>query len=532
MPEGIDQLGTLRQDGTAAFTTLVEAIGGIREGAQALQRGLGDLGALAAPSAGADLADLGAPVRTARDAFAAEADPAHGEKLRAAITETRSHLDGIRRKGVYLTAVASITRTTAASMGLNSFDSYVENLPAISGALTSAARTVLSRFDAVTEREAGSAAAANEALRVLDDLAERIARAEREGSRLDAREREVTQRIGSASEQLVAETKAELGGLVRIIQFADQMDQRLDHVGQIAATPGLNALAAAQLAALAGDLDEILLQTDRTVDRLSRIADRAGAQLEASGVAGTVAETLAQRRAALDDALERSRHAADSAEAAREGARFLESALAEAAEAFDTPQANSAAISMSSINSMLLASRSGEARGALQTLSVAVREAAGDCMTALELSRKHLARIEEMNAGRSETAGESVDRLIHALESAAGALDDGARKATELERLTETGRAEARALAARLTEAETGVAPLRAIPDRLRAQADRLSRGATAPDPDQAAAVLSVYTMDCERAVHREVTGDGDAPPVVPQIAAGGADMDIDSIFF
>lgn len=528
MAKRAQELDRLSETGRTAFAGLIDTLGPIRARGSGLRERLEQIAEACAADGAQEPASLKGPIGATRAAFEAVIDGDRARELRQAVFGARAHLHEIRRKGVYLHAVASMTRTTAVSMGLSTFDTYAETLRTIASALIEGAERVLARLDDVSSREAAKLAAVAGAVDLLADLEAAIDVAEGTGAVLAERAQEVYAQAQSAAAKIAGDTQADLVGLIGLIQFSDEMSQRLDHAARIAAEPALPALLAAQIDALAEDLDRVLTEAAGRLGRLRGLADRALSQFDRSGIAGSAAGTLAQRRAAIDLALGRSERVNRAAAAAADSARAMETALGEASGSFATLRENAAAVTLSAINSALLAKRSSGANGALQTLSTAVRSAATECLAALDASTEQLEAVDRLNASYSDRVGKAASDLAAALDRAREALADKERAVEALRQTAADGHDTASELTAQIDAAERGLGPLGTLPDKLRRFATQAAIGAPEPDAERAAAVFAVYTMDRERAVHRAALG----LPGQPVVEASTADLDLDSVLF
>jgi hypothetical protein len=372
-------------------------------------------------------------------------------------------------------------------------------------------------------------------------LAGRLRGLSAEIARLDRQEAAAGVELSGAAEALNRDLQAEIVGLVALIQFADQMAQRLDHIGQIQAMgPECGRVVGAQLDGLHEDVEATLGEARQRLARLEGMTGSAAAQLEASGFAGAIARSAAARRDTLNATLKDSEPVERAATEANRNSAFLHKALGEVEEAFAALIHSNQDISQASINSMILAARvGGDNQSAFTNLAVAVKQAANECMDAITSGRAALDGAKASNETHNRALVEVSDGLAQALQAARDTLASSEAEQQALTELCQSGTGDATALAEAIGLAETSVAGLAQLLPLIRhliaATDDSID-----PPERRLAEIRGIYTMAREREIHDRLApegpqgADGAAPPETAPPAAENddGDDDLDDILF
>lgn len=494
----------------AGLARLLQVLAGQREGVQAL-----DL-------IEAAVTDLAAALDGATDA-------ALPPRVAAAVETARAALDEIGVRTRMLDAVANLTLVTAQSLNVPGFHDYVATLRELSA---SVGRTV-GRLDAVVlalrARRVAAGALLGTAQGRLAGVAARMADLHGQqaaSARLVAHSR---QQAADQALRLPAVAAHETDTLVRAMQFADAVAQRLDHLGTILAHEsgaGARALARAQAEALVADAGRVAQDVTASIAAIRAAAGDAARLLAADG--GAEAEGLAQGlelgRRMLDRLLAEAGVAMDAISQAAAEVSPLQALAADAVAEFAGVDQATAMIRLAAFNAALLSLAGGAGREAMNVLSVEVRDqaqacavAAGRCSAAIA----SLSQAQDMAAfagvgARMEALRQAIDRTATALEGATAAgAEVAALRRTTVEGLHHLDQAGAVALDA--------VARIRAATEGLVALAATWPRQAP-PGVGDLAALMPIYTMEAERVVHRRLFGLPEEVPPPPLAATGTAD--------
>ena len=387
----------LARDGVAAFSVAMDELKQLRS----LHKAIGDhLKTYAELASGADsdgdgctgvetlLSGLAALSSALRGVLAGLSEGEREDHVRAA----RSYLTAIGHDGRSLTTVATLTRTTAASLGVTTLSSYLEALVEIAASITVSAQNVCILLDQLEGREAGVLDRCGETADALEQLATRVDEQRDALDQLAAAERKLADSIIEKAGALTAEGKGHLKGLVTAMQFSDRFAQRLEHFAAMTEVEDghVARLAAAQARGIISDLEATAESVRSCMEGMNRLG-RSGAALFTEGaivsaitdgvalrmeILAPIVDDLGKTDAVIETLKEEAQHAAETAESAQ--------------ESFETLESSCKAVSIASINSMLLSRQNGATRGPLSVLSNEVRDTAVRCLAALGGSQASL----------------------------------------------------------------------------------------------------------------------------------------------
>lgn len=515
-----------------AFEALTDRLGAVQRAMGALSRQAGALAELlAAPDGAADPAKAVAEAAGALDV--ALARTATAEEVAAPVTAALAALEDVGREARMLDAVASLTQVTAQSLGAAGLEGYVAGLRAQIAALAGDARALDAGVRAIAAARAGAGRAGRSARAAVVAAARAVETARESSAGLAEAAAAFRGRISDEAAAATDAAQVETAALIAGVQFADELAQRLDHVGAIldgamGREPDAAALAAAQLRALADDGAAVCDRAADALARLETLGSRLAAAVGSSDGRDPAAALLTGRRAALAAASAREAETTSALAEVEDLAGRIAATVAGADARFAGLERSAAAINLAAINATLLTARSGAARAALGVLAEAVRDSAH---ASTERSRICRGAIAALSAGveaiGADEAAASAAVFRAALADSAAALDAADADASALGLLRD-GAADA---ASRLADAACGGRnALDAVRDALIAL-NRAADMQAAPGARGDAAALAcfepIYTMDRERAVHAAVAG---APRDLP--APSQAPAELDSILF
>ncbi|MFT7311535.1 MAG: hypothetical protein ACI853_002034 [Paracoccaceae bacterium] len=530
----------LARDGVNAFSDVTESLGRVRALQMQMTQDLATFADLAAVDDDADSDPLNVVLTrlVAMDRAITEYCALIGAgDTRNHTMHAEKHLMTIIRNGKTLAAVSTLTRTTAASYGIQTMNLYLENLRRIAGVIHEASDGVLDQLGTLQTREVETLSSCREGGKSIGTLLPQVQARKTALSALVTDEHKAAQTISTTSQSLGQDTKTELKTFISAIQFSDRMAQRLDHMAQMLSyeDPHLRQLAAAQATSISVDITAVGAQVRATIAALSRISKR-GAELFSQGaIAATIEHSLSTRAETVRVITADLSNVRRALEAARNDATLSRQTIDAAGEALLLLENGSREVANASVNSSLLAARSGEARGALATLSSEVRDTAMQCLKSVEGSKQALNALSEVSARAQDAlinAGNALDASVSAYQGQIGA---GRDRLDTLNTLRSSAGKSTQHLLALLDEVVISMDAVDGIARNLGQLSAELSQHASATDigtPDFALLkqIWDTYTMDEERSIHASFF------PNMPGISAiadtAPADDDIDDLFF
>jgi hypothetical protein len=507
-----------------AFARLIDVMGPIRDSGMRIAEFLGETAA----GATTGQHDLAGAAQLARSALGPLADEETMASRLSQATQARSVLDALRSRSVALRAIASLSKLTARSMGSDRFEDYTENLSRKSSDLGETATRVKETLGSVTDHIASAGTAAQDAIASLDILLEAVANQAQPPVPTGSGSDDV-RALAEAAIAIRDKLKADVNGLVSLMQFSDAYAQRMEHIETLAGQPALSAITRAQLGALAADTREAIAETQDRIARLSALAREAAGQFREDGMAADALRRASMHHAALDTAVRQAASVSRAANVVREGAEVLQGSMHVAREALAALQDQSEDIGLSAINSLLLARGDERTSKAMSNLAAAVGEHARSTSAELDECKRLMERLTE----GSETMASSIVTQAEALETILSA----ASRDLQAENIRAEGRraGESSALEAvgelerALNDATEAIAALRPVPLELEARMADHDAAADLPDRAAADAARTIYTMQRERDVHDAVLG---LEPGAEVSDGATDDTDIDDIFF
>ncbi len=449
------------------------------------------------------------------------------------INTTRTTLVRIAGNGRSLEAISTLTRTTAASLGVAKMDNFVQELKQTASRIRSDADDVLRGLENL---RAGFRQMAQSCRQALDDMQDLPAELDRDRTAIGTLERDearAASELSSRALRLVSGGKANLKVFVTAMQFSDRLAQRLDHLDQMLAMddPHVHEIARAQALDCRAAIQDIADEVRETMQDMARTG-REGATLFSEGaIADMIAETMSRRTQVIDAVraqVVRIDHLLD--EVQTDADRITQAGVA-ATESIDTLTDSSERLAAASVNSLLLASHIGDLGAPLIVLSKEVRQVATQCLEDVKACQQQindLTRDSEADHGQLSTASSQLTEAIKAQE---GLHASGEARLTRINTLRNTALGGAETLLTLVDEVDTGMAALDDVGRALGAlKVNAQGLNTVPPDPEFMARIWDMYTMEEERSVHRSLYPD--IPPAEDSPEAAPDEDDLDDLFF
>jgi hypothetical protein len=473
------------------------------------------------------LAVVEAGALSLREALAEGSTVAVPERLARAAFDSQSQLAEIASRTKQLDAVATLTLVAARSLDLPGFDDYVRDLRGLSALVRDDAGQLATAVADLRDRRETAAALYRQASLSLDRVVGIFASVADERASTEEGLKQSLRDVSALAARLPAVAEAEIEELVRAMQFADTVAQRLDHVRTIMShpAPAAQALAGAQIAALVAEIRET---GTRVAASLDRIATEAGAAVRVLSAgdgpqSSPAAQALNLGRKVLSEVAEGAQITLAAIAGTVEEAQALRALSDQAALRFTSLMHTTEAIHIAAVNAVLLARRDDGHERAMGVLSIEVRHQAGACAAASSSCRGSIGQLslpDDLQAFAAVAdSGASFRRAVGETE---GAVETAGLAMVELDRLREAAESSLERLAAATADARQALEALYRSADSLSHLSGSLPDGVPAGDRD-VAHLMDIYTMESERAVHRRLFGI--AQPVEPA-AAQPADAD------
>ena len=530
--------GELAAEAVAAFATVMDELGRIREFHAEICGNLDQFSDLVANGNGEDdaietlEADVGA-LATALQRFSTLAvSPEAHRRLRA----VRGELGTIDQCGQVLTAIASLMGTTVASLGLGNLGAFINELRKTVDDIQNSATAVTGHLDHLDERGARLLNSCNRAGFALGALPERVAAPRQRLDKLGAEERRAADAVTGRARQLTQDGRHHLKSFVSAMQFSDRLAQRLDHLSAMLgyADGHVARLAAAHAQSCSDDIACISADVRTTMGLLAELG-HAGAQVFSEGeLARTIAAALSARAELTQLVTEELSSVQKVVENAKAEAEYTTEMASATNASFDGLKDASKNLTLASFNSMLVSNRYSKACGPMKVLSKEVRQIASDCLGAVDRARSS---IGDMTSG-SEAAQQDLVTAAGALEERVGEFrgrtSAGEQRLADINAMRKTSQDCAQNLLYMVDAVTDSMARVDHVGSRLSTLATSLLEAQQTDAPVDAARISAIwdsYTMDEERQVHIKVFPD------IPSadLAAGPADTaddDIDDLLF
>lgn len=502
-------LAALRRESQAQFERLTEVLGRVNH---ALYDIGGDLDSLMA------LVD---EVETARSysgtlhgvcvGLSEHLSTAHcalnSSELSRAIGDGLDAVETLQLECRQLSAIASMTRVTGHSVRIDAIEDYIVSLRGMIQRLALSTHSVQDGLCSISK-------AVRRAITELGTASSRAHAANEDWMQgFDAPQ---IDNIGGAvrglSEQLSVTTQSNTGVLMTGIQFSDAFAQRLDHAQTIlCAAEGeasLNLLAAAQIAALTGDANDMLKATRTALEKLGAVGQTAVQSL-AGDTGERASELLAIWHAELDESNKVERLVAPALEAAMKAVKNIDAAIGASRENLQALSDTALEVSLATVNAGLLAMRSGTAKSAMNVLSTTVRERANACSDLKTRCLDSFAKIDAQtqNADFNQLAAEA-EQLRNLIIRADADLKLATEMFARLDAMQHTAQNSAMTLQCAV---EDGLEVLAGIPDYIKHIVSHMPNVGpmelTATEVAAFAKFEPLYTMDIERDIHAKLTG-------------------------
>lgn len=502
----------LAGEGTRRFAAVTGHLHDLRDMQTALIRDLEDYSNIVGEDDGAstdNIEYIGNAAKTMNEVLAAIAARLGDDKALQDLRDVKGYLHVVIRISQSLSAISKLTRTTAASHAITALNGYTQQLSLVAAEIRNRAEEVSDHTEELADRMNAMKKQIGNAQEVVFALVQVANTAIADGSEIARDSGRAAQTIQANAQALTESIKDKFKRFVSAIQFSDRLSQRLEHLTLILSheDPYAQRLSAAQ----ARDIAEHLREKSNDIrDLLDGLGDlgRSGMEIFVSSEIANEAERILEARSAIIGTIaqkvDRARQVLDSV---RDDVAVGKRLVVEASVAFESLETSSKTVGHASMNSTLLAARSGVARGPLATLSVAVRECASQCLAAVGGSKLSLNAFFARLADGMEDLLEAGDRLEVSLGKVKEAVAKGNGRLDRLNALRIDARERADRILGLLAEAAASNVAMGSIAEQLDLLAEAVDgpQPEVAPDPDLLARIWDLYTMDDERVVHAKM---------------------------
>ncbi|MCT4557598.1 MAG: hypothetical protein N4A61_06005 [Pelagimonas sp.] len=438
----------------------------------------------------------------------------------------------INGHGRSLSAISTLSRTTAASVGVAKMGLYL-------GELTETAKSI--RQDAsVVEGALSVLQSGFDQMRTLcnsvetgfKSLPDKLSLGRKRIVDLEHQERTAASQLSARATRLVSDSKKNLKNFVTAVQFSDRLAQRLDHIGQMLDMddPHTSHLAAENLRDCAKIMAEISVDLRRILDDAAHLG-RVGAELLSQGhIADLVSQAFTERETLIDMVTAEISDVDALLASVKADADAIAAAGEDAAASCEDLEESARRLFASSLNSLLLAARAGDRGAPLGVLATEVRSTANRCHSDVDLARELISQLAEFGAdGRNRLQEASVE-LSQSTSAHAELGVQGAHRLSEIDRL----RNDTLGLSQTLLMLIDGVHERMHVLDETGSQLVELSNSVHAdliipPTPTDLGNVWDLYTMEEERDIHRRLYPD--FAPEEAETTPSSSD-DLDDLFF
>ena len=508
IPLIVDRLELYRVRGGTAFAAFLTQLNTVREGSMAMTRTFEKLGdsCASASEAGAviqTLADRSDALSEALTGALAALDPA---ALRREIAQAQQSLDKLGPQSRRLSAVASFSAISSASVGGGGLSEHVALLRELSVSLKADCRVVMAHLSEVREALQTSCAYITQGTLVLDKLSHQL-----------------TQRIGSAGEgqvltqlststlatstKMLERTREHMRQLIGHMQFSDAYSQRLEHIITMVGDemPGGGPIATAQVQHLARDQNAVQTDMSQALRGLEHICKDAATTLGQNGFSTEATSAIDACNTALMVAVNAGNQIEDTVAEAGTRLSVIGEACESAKSKFAALRSVLAQLDTSAINVTLKSRTAGDGHKVLRTLATEVHDIAMETGQSIRVVEQHLNTIGALS--QADIYGPLTQELAEFKEVAATCGD----LKTQVNSIREDGEAvvaRGSALKKEIHLASLAIEPVGEITEMLEREALALAQWSDDhPDPDASenAAVFDLYTMERERVIHNLV---------------------------
>jgi hypothetical protein len=537
-----DALGQLSSDISSAFSIAFFELETIRTSAADLGAEVARLLAAAAHEGGGDgnTGSIEAFLQNATSAAEA-AESAAGaltnRSFQGALVSVAGSLHEMRKCVLELASVSSLTKITQPQQGEISerLTVFTETLDSRCQELRDSAwrsSDLVGKIQHQSGLARDGLTAIGQEFRGISDGA---GRQTRHLAELEAAHRAHMQAVGDDAGRLGTDVGRAVAELVGCLQFPDAFSQRVEHVraalqavdGASEAEAGaIAAVVAAQLRAMATALADVTDKANRALETLS-------AALRQSSVIGSRSEAIDPSDAWMDVSSRTNEAMLRSVARAREQLGTALALLAGLTGQIDTARTNLEAsvrlnreLETSVHNASIVAIRSGSSNSPLRFLAGAVKDVVERTSGQIDRIATALMHIRETSEALGATSLESDLQTLLRIQE--GAMQAGSEQEAMVEVVRET-RENLLAHASRLTGSATaGAHAFRAAGEHAGALGDLAEKVQRIAPPDEPVScdlgwLYALYTMEEERAVHRDVLG---LPAAAADEASESADLD------
>ncbi|SMX27482.1 Methyl-accepting chemotaxis protein 2 [Pelagimonas phthalicica] len=525
----------LAQDAVSAFGSVTDDLSKIRTLHSEITKQLNEFAELVASRNAVDnlLSNLQDKVDRMGEELRSFSGSLQKSETTRQMSDGRTVLQKISGQGRNLAAIATLTRTTAGSLGVTKIDRYLTELHQTAALIRSASTHVDGGLDGLVEGYDRMHASCDSASDAMGALPPKLAEGRAVLDQLSQEEARAAEQISTRADRLVQSGKSKLKSFVSAMQFSDRLAQRLDHIAFLLEMddPHITRIAKAQAADCTRDIADISGEVRDTMRAMADLG-RDGAALFSEGeIAALISEAMKRRDELLTMVSNEVVQVDAVLEAVHRDATEISQATQDAGEKFSQLLDAAERLSMASVNSLLLAARNGDKGAPLAVLASEVRQTATDCLADVAKCRKSLNGIMSSRDDARESLTKASEDLSSAISQHASIGKDSEDRLDQINSLSQTALDCAESLIAMVEAVHHSMSAVDAVGTALLdLSAQDMPEVTAPPDQGKLSQCWALYTMDEERAVHAELYPD-DALQGAAADTAEDSD-DLDDIFF
>ena len=532
-PEETDLAGPARELSAAAvtaFAAVTEELTKIRTFHGEISSSLSEFADLvqSAESVSAVLADLQTQVDALAQSFSGFAQSLSSPETKQRLKNARSVLTRISGNGRSLKAIATLSRTTAASLGVSKMESFVQELKQTAAHIHDDAEDALQNLNDLHAGFGEMGGSCQSALSAMSGLPSEMQRGQAAIGSLEHDEARAAAQISARALKLIDSGKANLKIFVSAMQFSDRLAQRLDHLALMVDfnDKHVNVLAEAQARDCKQAIQDVSDEVRQTMQDMARLGHDGAALFSEGAIADLIAETM-QRRAEMIDKVRAQVALVDALlEDVQANAERIADASEHAHQSIGKLTRSAEGVSVASVNSLLLATRIGDLGTPLIVLSKEVRQTADQCLEDVRLCQQCVDSLTHDSGVCQDDLSATSARLSKAIEAHENLHAMGESRLNDINALRTNALESAQTLLALVDDVNARMVALDDVGDALlNLPFDTGDTDLGVPDNAHMEQVWALYTMEEERSVHRSIYPN--MPPEA-DVARGGAEVEAD----
>ncbi len=527
----------LAQSAIDSFERVMHELSEIRSAHQGISGSLSEFSGLVAEGddASRKLEQVQSDIEAMQGALEQYSSLVQNPQSNTLMHEGRSYLSKIGLHGKTLAAIATLTRTTVASLGITTLDRYLDGLKSTAEEIQKASAQVTDHLTDLRERSRGAALECGTAKDALEALPAVFDEGLEILDRLAQGELRLSKELSQNANDLADRGRSHLKGFVAAMQFSDRLAQRLDHVSYMMGLEDAHVtrLAAAQIGACVEDIRDVATDVRNTMSAIAEMGHRGATLFSEPQITDAIGETLHARSDLVARVMCELNRVEPAMENVRGNAQDATEKARSAGVSFDDLANSANDLALAAVNSLLLATRSGDAARPLVVLSAEVRTTAADCLSDVGQGRSRLARLIEGQSGAATALISSSEQLQRSVADYDGQTRSGQARLEKINRLKAQAGGNAEALVFMVDAVSEAMDAMDAVAESLAdLSKELLAFGAEGEvDAELLSTVFAIYTMDEEREVHR-VTFPECMPQENPPDEPENTGDDLDDIFF